>query len=232
MNLAHSIVSARERIERSLERSGRADTVTLELAVKTQSALVCAQAAQALADAGLPAILGHNRVQEARATNDAIRQVPTARVHLIGALQTNKVGHALATCDLIETVDRLDLVDKLALRAHGLLPVFVQVNVSGEESKHGCSPADVPQIVEAIELAPHVRLDGLMTVGLNSPSELAVRSGYALLRSIRDDLAERLSVPESDLALSMGMSADMEWAIAEGATIVRLGSAIFGPRTP
>lgn len=233
MTVEQRIDRVRDRIDAARARCGRSDEVTLELAVKTRTAPVCQEAAQALADRGLPVILGHNRVQEAQATEEAIRHVPGARIHLIGPLQTNKINHALACADLVETVGSPALVDALGLRAQraGMkVPVYVQVNTSGEPSKHGCSPQDAPCLVEAVELCPSLRLEGFMTVGLNADDEGAVRRSYALLRAIRDRSSERLAVPESDLALSMGMSADLEWAIAEGATLVRVGTDVFGPR--
>ena len=108
--------------------------------------------------------------------------------------------------------------------------MFVEVNVSGEATKHGCAPADVAVLIDAVEASAHLQLAGFMTVGLNSPIEADVRAAYAQLRAIRDEAAARLGAEEADLALSMGMSRDLEWAIAEGATIVRLGTAIFGER--
>ena len=119
---------------------------------------------------------------------------------------------------------------KIDARATGPFPVFVEVNVSGEATKHGCAPADVARLIDTVEASAHLQLAGFMTVGLNSSVEADVRAAYAQLRDIRDEAAVRLSIEESELALSMGMSQDLEWAIAEGATIVRLGTAIFGAR--
>lgn len=231
MDLARNIGAVRRRIETARIASGAPDPVTLELAVKTQTPDICREAAQTLGDLGLPVLLGHNRVQEARATATAIREVPGARIHLIGPLQSNKVNQALTCVDAIETVGSSDLVDRLDARVTGFLPVFVQVNTSGEPSKHGCSPAEVPALIDAVHLASHLCLEGFMTIGLHSDDERAVRSSYAELRRIRDDCATRLGVPESDLTLSMGMSHDLEWAIAEGSTQVRVGTAVFGPRS-
>ena len=169
-------------------------------------------------------------MQEARATVDAIREVPGARIHLIGPLQSNKINQALACVDAIESLDSPALAAKIDARATGTLPVFVEVNVSGEATKHGCVPTDVSELIDAVEASAHLQLAGFMTVGLNSPVEADVRAAYAQLRGIRDEAAARLGVEEADLALSMGMSRDLEWAIAEGATIVRLGTAIFGVR--
>lgn len=230
VSINDNIARVRDRIDRACEAAGRSDTATLELAVKTQDAQTCQAAARALYKAGLPVLLGHNRVQEARATAEAIRTVPGASIHLIGSLQTNKINQALACTDLIETVDSQRLVDHLDKRANGLRPVFIQVNVSGEDSKSGCRPDDVPALLDAIELSSALTLEGFMTVGLNSDHESDVRRSYCLLRDIRDAASWHLGVPEPDLQLSMGMSRDLEWAIAEGATIVRIGTDVFGPR--
>lgn len=230
MGIREGIEAARARIEAALQACGRIDTVHLQLAVKTRSAEQCREAAATLADLGLPILLGHNRVQEARATAEAIREVPGARIHLIGPLQTNKINMALSCVDAIDTVDRADLARRLDARATALLPVLVQVNVSGEASKSGCMPAEVPALVEDVLACENLRFDGLMTVGLNSVDEVLVRRGYALLRELRENLCSRFAIAEGDLALSMGMSHDLEWAIAEGATTVRLGTAIFGQR--
>ena len=215
-----------------MDACGRRDRCVLELAVKTRTPDTCREAARLLAERELPVLLGHNRVQEARATAEAIREFPGARIHLIGPLQSNKVNQALGAVDLIETVDSTELVERLDHRVGRRFPVFVQVNTSGEPSKHGCAPQDVPGIVAAVEMASHLYLHGFMTVGLHSAEESAVRESYARLRHVRDSAAERLCTTDGDLALSMGMSADLEWAIAEGATIVRVGSAVFGPRPP
>lgn len=235
MSVGDKVDAVRDRIEAARVACGRDDEVVLELAVKTRTAEVCRDAARVLAERGLPPVLGHNRVQEARATSEAIRSVPGARIHLIGPLQTNKINQALTCTDLIETVSDRALIEGLdlrACRAGRTQSVFLQVNTSGEPSKHGCAPEDVPHLMECVELATSLSLEGFMTVGLHSDDEGAVRRSYESLRRIRDHVAERLAVPESDLALSMGMSGDLEWAIAEGATVVRVGTAVFGPRPP
>ena len=193
MSIPEAIAAARERIDAASAACGRSEAVTLELAAKTRTPEECHAAATALRDAGLPILLGHNRVQEARATQAAIREVPGARTT-------------------------------------GPLPVFVEVNVSGEATKHGCAPSDVGALVDAVEASAHLQLAGFMTVGLNSPVEADVRAAYARLRDIRDATARALGANEARLELSMGMSRDLKWAIAEGATIVRLGTAVFGER--
>lgn len=230
MSISSAIAQALERIERARQATGRTDHVALELAVKTRTPEECREAAQALSDLGQPILLGHNRVQEAKATVDAIREIPGAQIHLIGPLQSNKINQALSCVDAIESIDYVALVEKIDSRAAAELPVFIEVNVSGEDTKHGCSPCTVPSLIETIATSAHLRLAGLMTVGLNSPTEADVRRGYALLRELRDTATQQLAVPANQLELSMGMSHDLEWAIAEGATIVRVGTAVFGPR--
>lgn len=230
MSIPSAIGEALERIECARGAAGRTDHVSLELAVKTRTPEECREAAHALSDLGQPVLLGHNRVQEATATVASIRQVPGARIHLIGPLQSNKINHALACVDAIESLDSVGLAQKIDLRLDRELPVFIEVNVSGEETKHGCSPCTVPSLIETVATSAHLKLTGFMTVGLNSTDEAEVRRGYAHLRQLRDDAAQTLERPVSDLDLSMGMSNDLEWAIAEGATIVRLGTAVFGSR--
>ena len=230
MTIPSAIAEAIDRIECARQACGRTDRVDLELAVKTRTPEECREAAQALSDLGQPILLGHNRVQEATATVEAIRQVPGAQVHLIGPLQSNKINQALACVDAIESIDSIPLVQKIDSRATRELPVFIEVNVSNEDTKHGCSPADFSSIAEAVTASTHLKFAGLMTVGLNSSVEADVRRGYALLRELRDTAAQQLAIQANQLELSMGMSQDLEWAIAEGATIVRVGTAVFGPR--
>ena len=224
MSIPSAIAQALDRIERARQATGRTDHVSLELAVKTRTPEECREAAQALSDLGQPILLGHNRVQEAKATVDAIREVPRAQIHLIGPLQSNKINQALSCVDAIESIDSVALVEKIDSRATRELSVFIEVNVSNEDTKHGCSPADFSSIAEAVTASTHLKFAGLMTVGLNSPVEADVRRGYSLLRE------QQLAIPANNLELSMGMSQDLEWAIAEGATIVRVGTAVFGPR--
>ena len=230
MSIPSAIAEALDRIECARQAAGRTDRVALELAVKTRTPDECRKAAQTQSDLGQPILLGHNRVQEAKATVDAIREVPGAQIHLIGPLQSNKINQALSCVDAIESIDSVALVQKIDSRATRELPVFIEVNVSNEDTKHGCSPTDVPALIEAVSTSAHLSLAGFMTVGLNSSVEADVRRGYALLRELRDTAAQQLAIPAKQLELSMGMSHDLEWAIAEGATIVRVGTAVFGAR--
>jgi pyridoxal phosphate enzyme (YggS family) len=211
----------RERVARAAERAGRrADAVLLVGVSKT----VDVDRIRAAVEAGLPA-LGENRVQEARDKIRALgRPVPW---HLIGHLQTNKVRDALALFDVIQSLDRLDLANELERRArdHGrTVDALLQVNVAGEATKSGFAPGAVAAALEAIAGLPHIHLRGLMTIPPVAASPEEARPWFRALAQ----LAKRHGLPE----LSMGMSADFEAAIEEGATMVRVGTAIFGPRPP
>jgi pyridoxal phosphate enzyme (YggS family) len=137
----------------------------------------------------------------------------------------------------VQTVDSLALAERLSrlcLEAERELDVMVQVNVSGEASKAGVAPGEALDLASAMQGLPALTVTGFMTIGLNSREEAPVREGYARLRELRDQAlirSERGSVPLSSAwELSMGMSNDLEWAIAEGATIVRVGTAVMGHR--
>lgn len=231
--LRDNIVGLRDRIAEAATESGRTpDEVKLELAIKTRSANECALAASTLQALELPVLLGHNRVQEARDTAEAIRTaVPESDLRLIGPLQSNKINLALRVFDGLETIDSLELAQKLShkltesgRRWHALL----QVNVSGEASKSGCRPEAATDLALQINELTGLELRGFMTIGLPGSDQKAVRAGYAKLREIRDTVLTQGATGAHEL--SMGMSNDLEWAIAEGATIVRIGTAAFGPR--
>ena len=122
----------------------------------------------------------------------------------------------------------LDLAERISARATDVLDVYVQVNVSGEETKHGVVPAQAVALAGTVAALPRLRVAGLMTVGARSDDEDVVRAGYALLRALRDEVVA--AGTQTATGLSMGMSGDLELAIAEGATLVRVGSAVFGAR--
>lgn len=174
---------------------------------------------------------GESRVQEAKAKFEG--DLPSdLRVHLIGQLQTNKAKQAIVLFDRIETVDRLSLVqalEKEAAKLDTLVSVLLQVNIGREPQKSGCLPEDAPELVETIVASPHLRLDGMMGIAPLVPYAEEARPYFRLLRELRDEIMT--SRKDVDLSvLSMGMSGDFEAAIAEGATHIRVGSAIFGGR--
>lgn len=154
--------------------------------------------------------------------------------HLIGQLQSNKIGKVLPVVNAIESVDSLDLAEKISRRAvaRGVtVGVLLEVNESGETSKSGCSPAYAIRIAQKIGTLDGLELQGLMTIGAHVSDETAIRRGFEHLRRTRDRiLASREPGTQSCRELSMGMTGDMELAIAEGSTIVRVGTAIFGER--
>lgn len=218
-----------EQIAAAATDSGRRpDEVAILLATKTQPAERIAVALRA----GFT-MIGENRVQEITGKASALQDIPH-RTELIGHLQRNKVNAVLPFIDRLQSLDSANLAARLErILAAGevatpapdrVLPVMVQVNVSGEQSKFGVTGEQARPLLDAIAELPHLRAVGLMTIGLNSPDLTAVRRGYSLLRELRDR-----HLPGGEL--SMGMSGDFAAAIAEGATVVRLGSAVFGPRT-
>jgi hypothetical protein len=222
MSIAGNVAAARERIAAACAQVGRQPgEVRIVAASKTQPVAAIAEAIAAGVDA-----IGENRVQEAVEK----RPLTGAPVpwHLIGPLQRNKAKVALDVFDLVETVDRGELADRLeALLApeRRVLPVFIEVNIGGEPQKSGVLAAHAPALVEHLAgRCPHLRLAGVMAVPPYHPDPERSRPHFARLR----ELAARLA-PER-LEISMGMSEDYEVAVEEGATIVRLGRVLFGER--
>jgi len=174
---------------------------------------------------------GENYVQEALAKIEALADL-RARIewHLIGPLQSNKTREVAAAFDWVHTVDRLKIAERLsAQRPAGLPPlqVCLQVNVSGEASKSGVAPGELPSLARAVAALPGVRLRGLMSIPEPTDDVARQRAQHRVLRELFDALrADGLAVD----TLSMGMSADLEAAVAEGSTMVRVGTAIFGSR--
>ncbi len=165
---------------------------------------------------------GENYAQEWRAKADALSDCPELRWHFIGGLQTNKVKLIAGRVAFVHTVDRLELARELSRRLtarEARLRAFLEVNVGGEASKEGCRPEQVPELAEAVRALPGLDLVGLMCI---PPAGTDPRPHFRLLRGLRD----QLGLAE----LSMGMSADWREAVEEGATFVRIGTAIFGER--
>ncbi len=206
--------------------------VRIMLATKTQPVDVVQAAVAAGAD-----LLGENRVQELVAKAPAVRAAALAgrvRVHLIGPLQTNKINAALAAADCIETLDSPTLaraVSDRCVRDGRRLEAMIQVNVSAEATKSGVAPDGAVALARAVAGLPGLRLTGFMTIGAHSRDAALVRAGFARLRAIRDEVLASGAPGTADAReLSMGMTGDLELAIAEGATIVRVGTAVFGSR--
>jgi len=216
-----------DRIAKACRRAGRpAGSVVLVGASKTQPAAVLAEAWQA----GLK-IFGENRVQEALAKSP---EMPTGiEWHLIGPLQSNKVRAALDLFRTIHSIDRpsiAEAVDREA-GARGLaIAGFLEVNLGGEESKHGFLPAGFAEAVRPLSRLQHLRIAGLMAIPPQGDSPEDSRPWFRQLRGLRDGLVARPEWQGFPGWLSMGMSDDFEVAVEEGATHVRVGTALFGPR--
>ena len=218
------LTAVRRRIEAAAGRSGRAaESVTLVAVSKTMPV----EAVRAAVAAGAT-ILGENRVQEARDKIEAL--AGAAEWHLIGHLQTNKVKLAVGLFERIHSLDSIRLAHELerhAVEAGRRVRCLVQVNVGDEAQKNGASEDEVRPLLEATNGMPHILVEGLMAIPPFLSDPEAVRPYFRRLRALRDDLAsDGFSLPD----LSMGMTQDFEVAIEEGATLVRVGTAIFGPR--
>jgi hypothetical protein len=219
LDIPANLERVRERVARAAERAGRKPEDVLLIGV---SKVVEVERIRAAIAAGVAA-LGENRVQEAKAKIAELgRPVPW---HLIGHLQTNKVKDALPLFDLIHSLDRLELAQEFERRAAALgrtVDTLLQVNIASEASKGGFAPDAVSGALEAIGKLSHVRVRGLMVIPPEVERAEESRPWFRQLREMADKhgLRER----------SMGMSGDFEVAIEEGATMVRVGTAIFGPR--
>ncbi|MFB3880547.1 MAG: YggS family pyridoxal phosphate-dependent enzyme [Armatimonadota bacterium] len=225
VDIAANVALVRERIARAAERSGRgADEVRLVAVSK----LVEVERIREAIAAGV-ADLGENYVQEAAAKRPLVG--PGARWHMIGHLQRNKAKQAVAIFDMMETVDSHRLAEAIGRQAEAagrVMPVLIQVNTSGEPSKSGAAPEEVETLAEAVDRAGGVRLEGLMTIGRWDPDPERARPEFRLLSELARRAEQRLG--RRMQWLSMGMSHDFEVAIEEGANLVRVGTAIFGPR--
>jgi pyridoxal phosphate enzyme (YggS family) len=213
------------RIARQCQAAGRKpQEVTLLPVTKTHPAT----AAEYVARYGLTAI-GENRVQEA--IDKQAQTTASVRWELIGHLQSNKAKLAVAHFARIQSVDSeklLTVLDRAAAELGRKLPVLLQINAGHDPAKFGADAADAPRLLEIALGKPNLQVDGLMTIAPLSDDPTVARRTFANLRTIRDQLAASrgASLP----VLSMGMSGDLDAAIAEGSTLVRVGSALFGPR--
>ena len=228
--IGRRILALRERVARAAERAGRnPQDVTLLGACKTVER-----------DRALRAVafgvdhLGENFVQEAEAKFGGMeRPGALAGLHFIGHLQANKVRRAVALFDAIQSVDSVRLlsrIDAAAGEAGRRIDVYVQVNLAGEASKEGARPEQVCELAERAAACENVRLAGLMAVPPHTADPEGARPYFRTLRDLRDEVCAAMDCAGDALGLSMGMTADFEIAIEEGATLVRVGSAIWGAR--
>lgn len=225
--VAQRVQEVRERIAAACGRAGR-DPGCVELVAVTKT--VPADAVVEAIEAGVRHV-GENRVQEAREKFPLLPQGVTR--HLVGHLQTNKSRHAARLFDWVHSLDSLRLAEALGKRAAEegrSLRCLVQVNVSREASKHGLDPDQLLPFLEQVGRVPGLEVRGLMAMGPLAGDEAAVRRAFAQARHLFE-AAAREGFPHVTLEhLSMGMSGDFEIAVEEGATMVRVGTAIFGPR--
>ncbi|ETY72343.1 YggS family pyridoxal phosphate-dependent enzyme [Bifidobacterium moukalabense] len=250
--IADGVHRVLERVSTAESKAGReAGSVKLLAATKTRDV----GEIMAAIDAGVR-MIGENRPQEVTAKAEGLLGQCAQRgltlgaaaddtaagnaegehipFHLIGQLQSNKIGKVLPVVDTIESVDSVELAEKISRRAvaRGItVGVLLEVNESGEASKSGCDPAHAIRIAQKIGTLDGLELQGLMTIGAHVDDESTIRKCFAHLRRTRDLILEsKTPGTERCLELSMGMTGDMELAIAEGSTIVRVGTAIFGER--
>ncbi len=231
-SLAERLTEVRQRIAAACARTGRSPAeVTLVAVSKTVSSVRI----HAAIEAGIK-VLGENRVQEAAPKIEQLREVSRrfqVEWHFLGHLQSNKARRAVELFDAVQSVDSLKLADRLDRIAAELgkrLPVLIEVNLGGEESKSGVSADELLPLCERLSRLKHLELKGLMAVPPYLEQAEEVRPFFRQLRQLRDEARHAGVVGEHFTDLSMGMSHDFEVAVEEGATFVRLGTAIFGAR--
>ncbi len=217
------LARVRARLVAAERAAGRAPgSVTLVAVSKLQPA----EAVRAAYEEGVRDF-GESYARELGAKQEALQDLDDIRWHFIGHLQRNKVRKVAGRLALLQTVDSPRLVEELGRRAgEAPLDVLLQVDVAGEETKSGCSPEELPELLEAALREPALRVRGLMTIPPFEAEPEEARRHFAALRELRDRVGGSALLPE----LSMGMSGDFEVAIEEGATLVRVGTAIFGAR--
>ena len=241
------LAAVHDRVAAAARAAGRDPReVRVLLATKTQDAETVLAGVRAPLDLAAaagddrPVLVGENRVQELVAKAPALADLVAAgrvEAHLIGHLQKNKVNQVLGVATAVDSVDSPALARALSTRCERdgrTLDVLVQVNVSGEESKSGVEPDDAAALAVDVAALPGLRLTGFMTIGARlgeHRDEALVRAGFARLRAVRDAVLASGAPGTADAReLSMGMTGDLELAVAEGATVVRVGTAVFGAR--
>ena len=227
--ILENIEIIQKRIRETCARSGRnPDEVKLLLATKTVPAEKIIEAFQSG-----ETLIGENKVQELKEKYDGLKDFAHQK-HFIGHLQSNKIKDILK-CDVacVQSIDRLSVAEKLQQRLefeNKTIDILVQVNTSGEESKFGVKPENALDLVKQISKFDRVKIKGLMTIGLFSAEKEKVRLCFKLLKYIQNQIITE-NIPNVEMEeLSMGMSGDLEVAIEEGSTIIRVGTAIFGER--
>ncbi|MCT3808286.1 YggS family pyridoxal phosphate-dependent enzyme [Elizabethkingia anophelis] len=228
-HIINNLQNTLQRIETACIRSNRSpDEVRLLLATKT---VPVNRIKQAFA-AGCT-LIAENKVQELKEKYDDLKEIPHTN-HFIGHLQTNKIKDILKyDVSCIQSLDRIDLAEKLQQRLEAedrTIDVLIQINTSGEESKFGIHPEKALELVKQVSELSALKVKGLMTIGLFSAETEKVRTCFRLLKELQQQIISH-NIPGVEMnELSMGMSGDLETAVEEGATIVRVGTAIFGQR--
>jgi PLP dependent protein len=227
VTIASTLSEVRARIATAAQAAGRgADDVRLVAVSKTHPASAVREAyAAGQRD------FGENYVQELLQKAEELRDLPDLRWHLIGHLQRNKAKQVATLLSLLHTVDSLELARELDKRLAAsaperVLPVLVEVSIAGEAQKHGLAPEDLAEVLQGIEALPRLALRGLMCVPPFTEEPAGARPHFERLAQLRDALGGAARLPE----LSMGMTHDLEQAVSAGATLVRVGTAIFGAR--
>jgi pyridoxal phosphate enzyme (YggS family) len=204
-----------------------------EISVIAVSKIQPAEVINVALQAGIT-LFGENYAQELRDKQEIIDKISTAkpRWHFIGHLQTNKVKYLVPYIECIHSVDSINLAEEISRQAEKYsrtIDIMLQVNTSGEESKSGCEPEEAESLASGLLKIGNIKLIGMMTIGSFSSDESLVRREFTMLMEIRDIIQNKFGL-EQPFHLSMGMSGDYEIAISEGATYVRIGTAIFGAR--
>ncbi|QIK60297.1 YggS family pyridoxal phosphate-dependent enzyme [Dysgonomonas sp. HDW5A] len=226
--IVENLAYIHKRIKMVCESSGRAESdVRLLLATKT----VAPERIKIALDCG-ETLIGENKIQELRDKDSELKDYPVER-HFIGHLQTNKIKDVLKYASCIQSVDRLDLAQKLDQRLQyegRSIDILVQVNTSFEDSKFGVAPDEAINLIKHIALYDTLNIKGLMTIGILSSDNESVRKCFRLLKKIQQKvIAEHIDRVDMNV-LSMGMSGDFEAAIEEGSTMLRVGTSVFGSR--
>ena len=228
LSIADNVRRVRTRMRQAAERAGR-DPASVRLVAASKT--VDAARIRAAIAAGVT-VLGENYLQE---TRQKLGQLGRSDVewHLIGPLQRNKVRYVFDLFDMMHSLDRLELAEEINRRAERLgrrLPVLLEVNVGGEASKSGWTPDDLLSDARQLATIPNIQVRGLMTIPPPTPQPHEARPFFRQVRQLRDRLVQEGYDGMTFDEISMGMTADYEVAIEEGATLVRVGTAIFGPR--
>ncbi|ALR30624.1 alanine racemase [Chryseobacterium sp. IHB B 17019] len=228
-DILHNLEIINQRIKYACEKAGRnSDEVKLLLATKTVSVeriKIALKNGQTL--------IAENKVQELKEKYEDLKDIPHEN-HFIGHLQTNKTKDILKyDVSCVQSLDRLDLAEKLHQRLlleGKTMDVLIQVNTSNEESKFGIHPDNVVELIKNVSKLDTLKIKGLMTIGLFSVETEKVRACFKLLKKLQQEIIQQ-NIPNVEMKeLSMGMSGDLETAIEEGSTIVRVGTAVFGTR--